>query len=394
MVIARLAAMAGLAALAACAPRARSEGPRPLVPEDGPETSASVYFDHDGFGRNAVATVHVRESAHVLVGHLGGDGVVRVLYPESPRASGFVWRRTTIRTGWFAADYDLDPGRWFRLPGLFRSASARFHSYDGRGHGYVFVVSSARPLDYRRVSDGGEWDEFEVRDYHLLVDPRRAILEFADAVGGSGYALEYATSFTSRGDIIQAAHRPACNRALWLGANPWHLNAAGYTIWLGHQADDPFCSSLDAYTRYAYWSTFQGGRPATPYQPVAPSPLPPVDIPVHNIPRPGRQPGEVGPAMGFTQPTFNRPVTTNRRDWDGDRRSPFGDRATPGFEPSRRTPTYVDRDYSSPMRPAEPMTRPVATPVASPSTTPAPSSPPPVRGEEQPRPKPVPQGDH
>lgn len=182
----------------ACAPVTSGNPPRPIAPQEGPRGSVRATYYGGLLHRTVDATFHVEQNAYVLVGHLGGDGVIRVLYPTNGNERGLVKGGKMLRTRYFNAHYDAAPSFFFARTPMSRAMGAAFDSYDGRGNGYVFMVASRSPLAYDEVSDFGLWEEVEVSNYYNSFDPRIAVRDFADLVsGGYPYSLDFASSFSS-----------------------------------------------------------------------------------------------------------------------------------------------------------------------------------------------------
>src|SRR5690349_12733831 len=72
-----------------------------------------------------------------------------------------------------------------------------YDSYDGTGDGFVFIITSQRPINYQALANGNRWDTWEVDDFYTTWDPRVGIRDFADEVAGSGYSISYAKSYSS-----------------------------------------------------------------------------------------------------------------------------------------------------------------------------------------------------
>lgn len=182
---------------AACAPQPVSSVPRPMAPQDGPRASIRTTISGGFLSRSVDASFTVDENAYVLVGHLGGDGVVRVLYPKSPSQRGFVGGKKTYRTGFVDGRYDAAPS-FFASVSPYRSSLARMDSYDGRGNGFIFIIASKSPLFYDEVSDGGDWDALSVDDYRTAYDPRYVVRDFAELLsGGYPFTLKFANAFNT-----------------------------------------------------------------------------------------------------------------------------------------------------------------------------------------------------
>ncbi len=322
--------------VAACAPYGTTTAPRPLKPEDGPKASIRVGYSGGLVSRSLSAYFRTEENAFVLVGHLSGDGVIRVLYPSSPDQLGYIRGKKTNQTQTVAAHYDGAPALYSYTMSPYRSLSAMYDSYDGRGHGYVFIIASRRPLASSLVSDLGEWEEMSVADYSQSYDPRAAIRDFADLVSaGARYTLKFASSFATSHYDAYAARAWDCSLLSSFGffsLSPWWnspgWNSSSWNNLLGglHSSSMNYCGE-PAYRTYRTYA-------ATNFVPtIIPSPPPTPGAPAPKLSRPGRRPlGEPGPASGPTRSaTLTRGVATGR-GLSG--RPQFGERRT-----GPRTPT-------------------------------------------------------
>jgi len=186
--------LAGLAAGCATYTPATTPTPAPEAPK------AMVYATYYGgaLNRQTEAVFKVEENSYVMVGHLGGDGRLTVLYPEDGRESGRVAGGKWFRSHSVAAYYDAAPQLYSFAMNSYRAPSARLDSYDGRGYGYVFIVASRRPLEFDRISDYGLWNEMVLADYRQSADPRNYINGLAATLAGNhAYTLKFARSFTT-----------------------------------------------------------------------------------------------------------------------------------------------------------------------------------------------------
>lgn len=333
--------------VAACGTR-RVDGPRPLIPDRGPPASIRVGYEGGMLNRSMHAFFRVERNAYVLVGHLGGDGIIRVLYPTTPEYAGWVPARRNLRTQTVHAPHDALPSLFAYSISRFRSVGARHDSYDGRGHGFVFLIASSRPLAYGTLEDdSGHWSEWRVSDYDRTADPRYAVRDFADAIAGSGYTLKYAGSISATQYDYASSQYWDCAllnslglvgyRYMWTSMSSWYYAPT----WYANSPADR-CGHRYEELRYAIsggWGPT--GPPTVIVPPAVPTPAPKLDRPGRRglgstptntgrstITRvaPGTSTGEVGPAR--SRPTYG----TNR-----------GGRSE--YEPSRRAP---DRDASTP----------------------------------------------
>src|SRR5256885_1193270 len=155
-----------LLGVAACATANTSSTRAALAPRNGPH--ARVYANYTGglTGRTVRTRFEVSETANVLVGRLGGDGSIEILFPETPRASSLVSGNKTYTARTFEAEYDGVPQLYSYASHVQRSYGAYLDSYDGRGNGFVFIIASEHPLATEKLDDHGEWsDSLEVENY-------------------------------------------------------------------------------------------------------------------------------------------------------------------------------------------------------------------------------------
>jgi hypothetical protein len=114
-------------------------------------------------------TVHLADSAYLVIGDIGDDGTLRILYPARPGDSNFV-RKTR------AFDGPRFQPRVI-LPFMERStAVARTAS------GYAFVIASSLPLQLDKLAEGERWSLFDVYYDDHMSDPRPAITDLAAAI--------------------------------------------------------------------------------------------------------------------------------------------------------------------------------------------------------------------
>jgi hypothetical protein len=188
-----LSLAAGVATLLACVPSNPPQTPpRPVKPEDGPKGSIVVDYHGGEFTRQLQARFRLDRAGYVLVGHLGGDGHIRVLYPETPRSSGWVSGGKTVLLKPRAAMYDVSPHLFSFASTPWRSLSAQMDSYDGLGHGYVFMITSRFPIDYGAIRDRDGFEQLEIVDYDRSSDPRYAVRNLADDLVTGPYTLKFA----------------------------------------------------------------------------------------------------------------------------------------------------------------------------------------------------------
>jgi len=364
--------------LSACATQQSSQAPAPLKSEAGPKASIRVGYSGGLINRNVTAYFRTEQNAYVLVGHLGGDGVIRVLYPSDPSNPGFVNASKTFKTDMFFAQYDGIPSLFSYTMSPYRSLGSLYDSYDGRGHGYVFLIAAQRPLRSGVLEENGEWIEWDVADYTRSHDPRYAIRDFAEAIArGSEYTLKFASSFGSSHYDAYASQAWDCAMLSALGYfsyspfwNGWSYNSMGLRSGSGF-GNCGYRSSPSA--RYAWvhgsYNAYNNNPVVIPTTPTTPS------EPAPDLDRPGRR--GLGPKAGETTRELTatgvglskrttpveraeiiaRTAPTSRPTMGESRRTrPPQDLATRAASDRRRNPdpnpsrgtTYVDKSDRSP----------------------------------------------
>jgi hypothetical protein len=251
----------------ACTPRSGVEAPKPLMSERGP--LARVYASYSGglFLRQVETSFRMDEDGYAMVGHLGGDGHIQVLYPESSRLGGWTKGKKTIRLDRFHARDDGAPTAYRMASAPFRNMGSQMDSYDGLGHGFIFLITSKQPIDFSVVEDMDGFIDLEVADYDYTPDPRRAVVTLASVIAPSGYRIKYATSFTTMPYASYSSRVFDCGvLASMYGRSPfgysfmsgfpfwsswgmpmlgWHFSAGDRPLW--HSVRGSPC-----YDRYAY----------------------------------------------------------------------------------------------------------------------------------------------
>ena len=221
----------------ACSYAPSAEPPRPIKPEDGPKASIRVQFTGANIYRQLEPSFIVDENAYVMVGHLGGDGMIRVLYPTAPTAAASrVEAGKTIRVPRTDAIYDADPSRFSFATRPYRRMSAEMDSYDGMGHGYVFLIASRYPMDFAPAMDGRVFGEMDVADYGSIDDPRLAVRRFADVLTGGPYTLKFASAYSTR---TYGVNSGMCSGYIGGGYNAfgnyWGGFSPMYSNWMGYR---------------------------------------------------------------------------------------------------------------------------------------------------------------
>ena len=396
-----------LAVAAGCASSTWS--PRTAItPERGPVAHLHATYSGGLTNRFLRASFKVDRNAYVLVGHLGGDGLIEILYTENARESNFVRAGTTYSTAQVSAMYEGVPQLFNYTSRAFRSIGARTDSYDGRGNGFVFIIANRVPLYLEPLQENGYWNnDYQVANYSWSSDPREAIRYFADAVAmGGPYSLKYANSFGTNALSSYATQQMDCaviSSALGFGnlflepgfgflgggfsafswytfGNPvWGLANSNWYAFYGALAPGYGCGrggfGRGLYAGATRWGTLPPGY-LTESPTAAPKPTTPV-VPAFTPRRlPGTRVGnESGPAVLLSRTRFERPREGQTSWTPRGSHEPERYRAPDRWrEPERYNPSPSAGSSYSPRAPMfeSPRGGSSAAPAA-----PAPSSPPP-----------------
>jgi len=166
-----------------------------IADEQGPRVSIRAEFTTYGNGRRVEAFFNVKDDAYIFIGHLDANGIVKVLFPQSPDDDGFVRGGKSYHTAPIFAGFETDYS-WRRANYYTQisTSPARFDSYD-YGTGYMFIVASWRPMRLDRVAEGANWSTFQLASDELIADPRPAVGELASLLAGDNreqYSVEFA----------------------------------------------------------------------------------------------------------------------------------------------------------------------------------------------------------
>jgi hypothetical protein len=432
MTIQRLIGFPALLCVAASCASLNQAAKQKAATPPGPK--ASIYATYSGglLNRRVDPVFRVDKAAYVMVAHLGGDGQIEVLYPRDARESGQVPGGKYFRTRSFSAYYDAAPQLYSFATTHFRNVGARIDSYDGAGHGFVFLIAAKYPMRFDRISEFGLWDEFEVLNYRWTSDPRESVKEFADLIAGNqAYTLKFASSFAANDASGYADYLFDCaffaSSFGYSGLSSWNFPASAWGFFASSGRN--YFSGCPRYgfasRQYVLGNGYSSNRPGfTPTYPVTPgtppNPQPPKG-PLTLTRPPGRRLGDAGPALGPNRSTFSRPSTgaidfaprdgdrggRGGRSFGPSRGTEFGDRSsprsTPTYDAPRSTPTYdaprstptYDAPRSMPVHDAPRYAPPVermqpapqqaapAAPAAPPPQAPVPAAGRPSSGEER-----------
>ena len=113
--------------------------------------------------------VSLGDSAYLVVGDIGDDGTLRIVYPTRPGEDNLVRKRGSFEAPRFQPRVILP-----FIPTAF--------SVSRTAPGYTFVIASSLPLDLAKLADGERWSLFDVYYDNHMVDPRPAITDLAAAI--------------------------------------------------------------------------------------------------------------------------------------------------------------------------------------------------------------------
>jgi hypothetical protein len=166
-----------------------------VAEREGPRVSVSAEFTTVAYGSRRIrANIHLDDDAYVLVGQIGPDGIVRIVFPEQPTDDGLLHGKHSYQTAEFFAGFQDQYRYRLTTSPYSRFGGATRDSYD-LGFGYLFVIASWRPMRFDQFSTGGVWDSFELTDNEYLRDPRPAVYELAALLAGpnrEAYTVEFA----------------------------------------------------------------------------------------------------------------------------------------------------------------------------------------------------------
>src|SRR6266567_3429171 len=231
---------------------------------EGPRVSVHVSVETVASSRRVRASLRIENDAYVVVGQLGPDGVVRIVFPTDPTDDGFVRGGKSYMLPEFSAGFeDLYRYRYQSGLGVFRRAGSAYDSYDG-GAGYVFVIASWRPMRFDRFSDGTKWDTFEITDDQYLRDPRPAIYELATLLTGENreaYSVKFANYYSTTYSYYSGASM--FSSAFCLGDEPLgygFYNGFGFAPRIYSRAGNSLSYGTFAYAGRGYSYRYDAGR--------------------------------------------------------------------------------------------------------------------------------------
>jgi len=287
-----LAAAASACATTQSASAAAGSAGREAVAQRGPRVRIWT-TDEFGTGSRVRATFRLDDDAYVAVVNVGLDGYASVIFPESPDDDGF-----------------MRGGRTYRLPSFFTGFANHFHAsrygrlynaasaYDGfydRYAGYVFIIASWRPMNFRAVEELGLWDDYRLAAHERQLEPYQVMHQFAQRLV-PGRSRDYSAHFAR-----YAAFSVPFGRASSFASCLLYGSTLGYLPWWTFHA-------VGSWTPHYAIGYYGGGRCPYGYgvrlaryrtrRVVGPPPVQPTPPPVQPAPPPGPDDSAATPKPG------------------------------------------------------------------------------------------------
>jgi len=168
--------VAGAVALAGCATAdlrqgiVRHETPKQIRQKfhgPGVHIRANPVLTNDS--RMIEPVVSLGDSAYLVIGDIGDDGTLRIIYPVKPGEPNLVRKGRSFEGPRFEPRIVLP---------FERTAMATVRTAPG----VAFVIASASPLDLTKLADGDRWAVFDVYYDNHVNDPNPAITDLAAAI--------------------------------------------------------------------------------------------------------------------------------------------------------------------------------------------------------------------
>ena len=167
---------AGTLVLASCATAdlrpgiVRHETPKQIWQKfHGPGVRIRATVVATGNSRMIEPVVSLSDSAYVVIGDIGDDGTLRIIYPTRPGEENLVRKNGSFE------------GPRFQ-PRVILPFMPTALSVNRTAPGYAFVIASSLPLDLAGLQEGERWSVFDVMHDNFMVDPRPAIVDLVTAI--------------------------------------------------------------------------------------------------------------------------------------------------------------------------------------------------------------------
>jgi hypothetical protein len=113
--------------------------------------------------------VSLSDSAYLVIGDIGDDGTLRIVYPTRPGEPNLIPKGRSFE------------GPRFQ-PRIVLPFMQQMMAVPRTTPGYTFVIASSIPLDLTKLADGERWSVFDVYYDNHMVDPRPAITDLAASI--------------------------------------------------------------------------------------------------------------------------------------------------------------------------------------------------------------------
>jgi hypothetical protein len=201
-----LTVLAGALSLAGCATADLRPG---IVRHETPQQIYAKFHGPDVFLRTSVVSAHnsrmiqplvsLKDSAYLVIGDIGDDGTLRIIYPARPGEPNL------IRKG-----EKFDAPR-FQPRVIFPFMETTLTSAARTAPGIAFVIASSLPLQLEKLAEDDRWSMFDVYYDNHVNDPRPAITDLAAAISTDVGQVSIAYSAYAWGPIN--ARRSAAQRS-------------------------------------------------------------------------------------------------------------------------------------------------------------------------------------
>ena len=168
--------VAGALALAGCATAdlrpgiVRHETPKQIWSKfHGPSVRIRAGVVLTDNSRLIEPSVTLGDSAYLLIGDIGDDGTLRIVYPVRPGEPNLVPKSRSFE------------GPRFQ-PRLVMPFFQTAFSTSRTAPGVAFVIASSSPLDLTKLAEGDRWSVFDVYSENYMEDPRVPITDLAAAI--------------------------------------------------------------------------------------------------------------------------------------------------------------------------------------------------------------------
>jgi hypothetical protein len=187
----------------------RHESPRMIRQKfHGPDVSIRAMHTRRQNSMAIQPTMSLKDSAYVVVGDIGDDGTLRILFPASPGEPSLVAKTKKLELPPFI------PRVYFPMGAVTTVGQRTAIS----GSGAVFVIASSLPLQLHKLAEGDKWSLFDVY-YQDWLNPNDAITDLAAAISTDVSTLSIAHSKYQRamltgGQARSSGGAPATTRRL------------------------------------------------------------------------------------------------------------------------------------------------------------------------------------